>query len=375
MYENSDSQFASARRSDQQDINHQRSILAEYNGSLRQVYDAVSEIILILNENRQIVFYNSVMSSIVGCDNPESIYGMRPGEALGCLYACKNPGGCGTSAFCTQCGAVHAILSALSHKEDLKECRLLKGDSVEAIDLLVRTTPLTVKEHSFCIVAIVDISHEKRRRTLERIFFHDVMNTVASIKLLASMLTDDMESFEISDFRRNLDTGIKQLIDELLSQKELLAAENNELRAKMRTVNCRMLLKEVVDLFRSRFRDHRIECDVPAAEVVLTTDPGLLQRVLGNMIQNAVEASLPEEAISVSCRVLDNHIEFCVHNNSYIPSDIQLLIFQRSFSTKGAGRGLGTYSMKLLSERYLNGTIRFDSSEQLGTTFVARYSL
>jgi sensor histidine kinase regulating citrate/malate metabolism len=54
---------------------------------------------------------------------------------------------------------------------------------------------------------------------------------------------------------------------------------------------------------------------------------------------------------------------------------VQLQLFQRSFSTKGKNRGLGTYSMKLLSERYLQGSISFKVSEKEGTTFFARYPL
>ncbi len=48
-------------------------------------------------------------------------------------------------------------------------------------------------------------------------------------------------------------------------------------------------------------------------------------------------------------------------------------MFHRSFSTKGTGRGLGTYSMKLLSERYLGGSVTFRSIPGEGTTFTARY--
>jgi signal transduction histidine kinase len=44
-------------------------------------------------------------------------------------------------------------------------------------------------------------------------------------------------------------------------------------------------------------------------------------------------------------------------------------VFQRSFSTKGTGRGLGTYSIKLLTERYLGGRVWFESAEGQGTTF------
>jgi sensor histidine kinase regulating citrate/malate metabolism len=44
-------------------------------------------------------------------------------------------------------------------------------------------------------------------------------------------------------------------------------------------------------------------------------------------------------------------------------------MFQRSFSTKGSDRGLGTYSMKLLGERYLHGEVEFTTSQEEGTTF------
>ena len=44
-------------------------------------------------------------------------------------------------------------------------------------------------------------------------------------------------------------------------------------------------------------------------------------------------------------------------------------IFQRSFSTKGPGRGLGTYSVKLFTEQYLKGKVGFESLEGKGTTF------
>ncbi len=55
--------------------------------------------------------------------------------------------------------------------------------------------------------------------------------------------------------------------------------------------------------------------------------------------------------------------------------NIQLDLFKRSFSTKAPGRGWGTYSMKLLTEKYLGGKIEFTSTEEDGTTFYAKYPL
>ena len=45
-------------------------------------------------------------------------------------------------------------------------------------------------------------------------------------------------------------------------------------------------------------------------------------------------------------------------------------IFQRSFTTKSApGQSRGTYSMRLLAEQYLGGSVSFTSKAQAGTTF------
>jgi sensor histidine kinase regulating citrate/malate metabolism len=53
-----------------------------------------------------------------------------------------------------------------------------------------------------------------------------------------------------------------------------------------------------------------------------------------------------------------------------MPREVQLQVFQRSFSTKArSGRGIGTYSIKLFVERYLKGTVGFTSDEPGGTTF------
>ncbi|MFQ5559388.1 MAG: sensor histidine kinase, partial [Nitrospinota bacterium] len=53
----------------------------------------------------------------------------------------------------------------------------------------------------------------------------------------------------------------------------------------------------------------------------------------------------------------------------------QKQVFMRSFSTKGKNRGIGTYSMQLLSENYLQGRVYFSSSPEAGTDFVAEFPL
>lgn len=73
--------------------------------------------------------------------------------------------------------------------------------------------------------------------------------------------------------------------------------------------------------------------------------------------------------VKLSISESDSRIIFKVHNQTFIPKNIELQIFQRSFSTKGIGRGIGTYSVKLLTTKYLGGKVSFETDEELGTTF------
>jgi sensor histidine kinase regulating citrate/malate metabolism len=77
--------------------------------------------------------------------------------------------------------------------------------------------------------------------------------------------------------------------------------------------------------------------------------------------------------VTIGCQASQGGIEFYVHNPGVIPRAEQLQIFPRSLSTKDGARVLATYKMKLLTEGYLGGTVRFESSSPHGTRFVARY--
>jgi signal transduction histidine kinase len=56
-----------------------------------------------------------------------------------------------------------------------------------------------------------------------------------------------------------------------------------------------------------------------------------------------------------------------------MPEAVRQQVFQRSFSTKeGQGRGIGTWSVKLLTERYLGGAVAFVSEPGRGTVFSVR---
>jgi sensor histidine kinase regulating citrate/malate metabolism len=88
-----------------------------------------------------------------------------------------------------------------------------------------------------------------------------------------------------------------------------------------------------------------------------------------NLLKNGLEASLEEEKVTIGCTKTEENIRFWVHNLSLMSEKVKMQVFQRSFSTKGRGRGIGTYSVKLLGENYLKGKVSFTSEVGQGTTF------
>ena len=106
--------------------------------------------------------------------------------------------------------------------------------------------------------------------------------------------------------------------------------------------------------------------------MVLHSDGRLLARVLGNLIKNALEASTRGQTVTAWDQE-GAMPSFFIHNESVMSDAVRHQMFQRSFTTKsGVGHGLGTYSVKLLTENYLDGTVEFNSTEQDGTTFIVR---
>jgi PAS domain-containing protein len=338
--------------------------------------DAVPDIVTILNQQRQIVFANRSLVESLGLEHREEVYGQRPGEALGCEHSFAMKAGCGTSEFCRDCGAVHAILAGLEGKREVQECRITRSDSGEALDLRVWTTPLQVDGEPFTFFTLADIGHEKRRRVLERIFFHDILNTAGGLKGFVELLqeSDPDELDELTDIVHRLS---RELIEEIQGQKTLSAAESGDLEAESTPIRSLELLQDVLDLYRNHEvaenRHLRLDANIP--NIPFISDPGLLRRVIGNLVKNGLEACAPGSTITLGCTKREGRIEFRVHNPGVIPRSVQLQIFQRSFSTKGAGRGLGTYSIRLLTEKYLKGNVSFTTSPEEGTTFTVSYPL
>ena len=223
-----DTMFAPAERADRILLDQQAAYF-QGNILLASLLDSVPNAFVVRNQQRQIVYTNRALVRWAGVEAPETLMGLRPGEALNCLHAHQDTGGCGTTEFCRTCGAVQAILTSLAGKETVQECRITRTDGT-SVDLRASATPFNWKNDVFSLFAIQDISHEKRRQALEHIFFHDILNTAGALIGFADLLRDDRATqlHEI-DLKGMVFDLSQQVVDQIQGQRELADAERGDL--------------------------------------------------------------------------------------------------------------------------------------------------
>lgn len=369
--DSSDTMFAPAERADTESVLRdaetlQGAVFAEH------ILHMMPSIFMILNRERQVVYKSQRLMDFLGASS-EEVLGKRPGELLDCIHAHERATGCGTTEFCRECGAVRAILKSQQDKVGVEEECRITSTAGDAYEFRVWASPFTFEGMDYSLFVLVNIRDEKRRHALERTFFHDINNNLSVILGYSSLVIIDNKDMgaQLSQDINRIQMAGKELVEEITSHRRLLQAENGELAVTISKIESLSLLGEVMKLFSAneKWRDRNIIVDDNSDGVEIATDKVLLRRVLGNMVKNALEATLHGGEVCLTCARSQSSTILSVHNPGYMPRSVQLQMFQRSFSTKGKGRGIGTYSMKLFGEQYLKGKVWFTSSEDKGTTF------
>ncbi|MGJ5817199.1 sensor histidine kinase [Paludibaculum fermentans] len=342
--------------------------------------DISPNMVALVNAERQIVLCNDACAKAGGLANKNDAIGMRPGELLHCVHAAEMPGGCGTSESCRYCGLVQELVAGQQGNASSGECLLQCDDGTGSgsAEYAVDVKPLPELSKGWQCYSLRDISAEKRREALERTFLHDIMNRASAVEGVSTVLAgEQMPQEEQAEFIEMLSTSAHALVEEIRSQRMLLSAERGDLAVVKSEVDSLNALHDAVAACRSFgfAQDKQVVIQNGAPSVQFEIDAALLGRVLINLLKNALEASRTKEVVTATCEVIQpGLVRFSVHNHAVMSEDVRAHVFTRSFSTKGAGRGLGTYSIRLLTESYLGGKAWFESRAGAGTTFYVEFA-
>ena len=186
-----DSYFAPAERADEKELIAEIETVNK-NPVMSGLLHSISGLLAILDEHRQIITMNDSFLKMLGVKDPAKALGLRTGEALQCIHAQDEPAGCGTTKFCSTCGAAIAIVSSLSQDKPVERiCALTanRGGRTVDIALLVRSHPINISGTRFLLLFLQDISIQQQRAALERTFFHDVNNMLTGLVGASEMLS------------------------------------------------------------------------------------------------------------------------------------------------------------------------------------------
>lgn len=347
--------------------------------TIQQIINSYPHVSVVLNQDYQIILSNQQLVKVAGLEKLEQAFGDRPGDVMQCIHSTEN-NGCGLSNSCRYCGIINSIKDSQAKGITVtRECRITTTRDGKLVfhDFQVNCAPINLFGEHYTLLNLFDISSEKRNQMLENVFFHDILNRLGGLTGLVQIIKLENKQPELDEYIDTLDTIGELVVEDIQIQRFLKAAENANLILNIREYSAFDIVDSVQKqiAFNSVLKSKKLEVYTTCTDFRFKTDSALLKRILLNMAMNASEASPEMAEIKISCSLKPGKAVFSVNNVGTIPEDVQLQIFQRSFSTKGSGRGLGTYSMKLFGENYLHGRVYFRTNEKQGTTFTIELPL
>ena len=363
--------FAPAQRAEQDVLNYEIDFVSHH-PIIDCLMQTISGLFAVLDEHRQIVAVNKTILEVIGITDASKVFGLRPGEALNCIHAQDEPHGCGTTKFCSSCGAAIAIVASLKNdtpEERICAATIQKENKEINLCFKVRSAPVILENQRFLLLFMQDITHQQNWSALERTFFHDVNNILTGVLGTREVMAFNEQTRPVSD---QLSPLLLRLKNEIALQRVLSSSKDSSYEPTLQEITLGQVEKELTALFAHHptAKGKFITFTSHLAEQKTYTDYSLLMRTLTNMIINALEATKEGGTVEFWTEHKNTDTTFYVWNEGAIPPNVQLRIFQRHFSTKkGEGRGIGTFSMKLFGEQFLKGKVNFTSSPDEGTLF------
>lgn len=216
---------------------------------------------------------------------------------------------------------------------------------------------------------------------LSAVIAHEINNPISGLVVFIHLLQKQLDKESLSDEDRQRMMKRLALMESEAKRcgqivSELLAFSREE--KKMVPSDIGDIINRTVSIMELRVKDRELAVvpDVEAELPGIECDPGKIQQVLMNLIQNGIEAIPDGGEVRVKARHLkaDNQVEIKVSDTGIgIPESHLAHIFEPFYSSKNQGQsvGIGLFVVYGVVEQH-NGTIDVTSNEGQGTTFTIK---
>jgi two-component system, OmpR family, phosphate regulon sensor histidine kinase PhoR len=248
--------------------------------------------------------------------------------------------------------------------------------------LLVHASRLSGEPRALVLV-LFDVTEMRRLETVRRDFVanvsHELRTPVASVRSAAETLrmaiaNDPKAATQFLDIIERNGRRLGELINDLL---DLSRIEAKEYRLKVETSDLRQLCEKTVSVFaeRASSRNMRLAVEIPNGFPPAAVDVSAFDRILTNLVDNALKYCPDGASVSVSAREAGTKLQVVVSDSGPgIDAKHLPRLFERFYrvdngrSRDMGGTGLGLSIVKHLVEA-MGGEVSVESLPGRGATF------
>lgn len=273
----------------------------------------------------------------------------------------------------------HDRQSELSHARNISS----RGENAPVI---TKDEPCFLDESCFLVVWVRDITALKQREKLQRDLIsttsHDLKGPLSSILLSAEILADKRTAQEKAEILLNRMVssaqGALQMIDELLSARII---REGAFDLKPQPLNLPEVVNALIEQFEVRAAAKgvaiKFEHSLNSRDQIWSLDLVAFQRILANLISNAVKFTSQGGEIRVVLYEADDHLIIQVNDTgSGMDRHEARNLFERFSRLEShheiEGTGLGLFIVRSLTQA-LGGSIEVFSEKGRGTSFRLKF--
>ena len=277
-------------------------------------------------------------------------------------------------------------IDLLTKKNDSKDHYLMLAGSCGVLLLVIGWLIWKNAQHSKRkklqledALALVQKRSEEKDRILH-IVAHDLRSPIASIMMLSNVIKKSDNKEETDKVLQYMHTACNNsltLIAEILGAAE----SNNNENDVQETIDVDKLVNDSVELLRVKASEKKqtFNLQLNDKEKFFIANREKINRVINNLLINAIKFSNDNKQITVTTSVKDKKVQIAVQDYGIgIPERLKDKVFERFTKAKRKGTmgeptfGLGLSICKEITE-YYNGSIWFESKENEGTTFYLEF--
>jgi two-component system nitrogen regulation sensor histidine kinase NtrY len=271
-----------------------------------------------------------------------------------------------------------SVVISRFEKFSLTQNELISWPYEDEIGMLVAEYNKMVKKVEENAVLLAQNERETAWREMARQVAHEIKNPLTPMKLNIQYLQQAIKNGH--DNVIGLALKVSESLIEQIDNLSYIASEFSNFakmpEAKPEEVELNDLLDRAVELYLNE-ENVKVTLNKCPETLVAYADKSQLLRVFTNVLGNAVQA-IPEDRAGIVTVTLSKEEKTALisftDNGAGISADMIEKIFQPYFTTKSSGTGLGLAMTKKIIE-FWNGTIWFETEENVGTTFYIQLPL